>query len=171
MTGLAEPTPATAAVQQVMTAGGMNAIRDALNFTLNPPHFRGSITAATALTIATNVPYPSVEDNYAGWNAANHYWVVPAGCGGLYQVFIQFKWNGAPASAPSCKILGGAANATPLRWSPNASAFGALMGISLSGFIRVAAGDQISVQLLGAGFTTQADPADNNYFDLGFYSI
>lgn len=172
MTNLVEPTPGTASVQQVMTAAGMNATRDALNFLLNKPYFKGSITTATGLAINSNLAYPVIEDAYGGWDATNHRWVVPAGCGGIYHVNIQHKWSSTPASAPSIRLFGGAANSTLLAQSPNAPSLSAFMGISLNLPVRLAAGDEVSVQIAGATFTTQVDgTADNNYFSLLFDRI
>lgn len=169
--GLQAPSPATWSVNLPPTAGQLNAVRDALNFFLNKPFFKGSITTATALSAGTNITYPVLEDAYGGWDSANHRWVVPAGCGGIYRVDIQHKWgSSAPSSAPSIKLFGGAANGTLLAQSPNAPNLSAFMGMALSLPVRVAAGDEISVQISGAGFTTQSDGAgvDNNYFSLSF---
>lgn len=171
MSGLQAPSPATWNVNLPPTGGQMNAIRDALNFLLNKPVFKGSITAATALATATNLAYPVIEDGYSGWDNTNHRWVVPTGCGGLYRLDVQGKWGSSvPASAPSFKVFGGASNATLLAQSPNASALGQFMGLGLSVPVRLAAGDQVSIQLSGAGFTTQSDGTgvDNNYFSLSF---
>ncbi len=170
--GIQEPSPATASVSQVMTAAAMNAIRDQITALAAPPHFKGSITSATALTTGTNIAYPSIEDNYTGWDSTNHWWKVPAGWPGLYIVSCQFKWGTGPASAPAVKILGGAANTTALVTSPNAAAITSFGGVWIAAhFVRLAVGDEISVQLTGSGFTTQSDsPADNNFFDIGFYS-
>lgn len=166
------PVPRTFSVSEVQAGAYLNSVRDWANFLLDPPHFKGSITTATLLATGANIAYPAIEDNYAGWNATNHYYVVPAGCGGLYIATIQFKWNGsAPASAPNTKVLGGAANATSELVSPNAPNTAGFNGLQLDGFVRCNAGDQISVQLGGAGFTTQSDsPADNNFFEFYFYA-
>lgn len=168
--GLAEPSPATWSVNGIPTAAGMNAIRDFMNFYLNKPAFKGSITTGTTLATATNIAYPVVEDGYGGWDSTNHRWVVPSGCGGLYLAAVQFKWgSGVPSSAPSIKVYGGAANGTLLATSPNAPALTAFMGVGLIACpLRLSAGDEISVQIAGAGFTTQNDSADNNFFYLGF---
>lgn len=171
MSGLQVPSPATWSVNLPPTGGQMNAIRDFMNFYLAKPYFKGSITSATALGTASNINYPVIEDVYGGWDSTNHRWVVPAGCGGVYRVDVQFKWGtGVPASAPSIKVLGGASNATLLAQSPNASAIGQFMGVSLEVPERLAAGDEVSVQIAGAGFTTQSDGAgvDNNFFTLSF---
>ncbi len=166
------PVPRTFSPNEIQTGAYLNSVRDWANFLLDPPHFKGSITTGTALGINTNLAYPSVEDNYGGWNSTNHYYVVPAGCPGLYIATIQFKWNGTPpASAPIAKVLGGASNATAQLFSPNAPNTAAVNGLQLDGFVRCNAGDQISVQLGGAGFTTQSDaPADNNFFEFYFYA-
>lgn len=172
MTNLNMPIPRNYVPGETEAGAFFNSTRDALNALLAPPHFKGSITAATALATGANIAYPSIEDNYGGWNATNHYWVVPPTWGGLYMVQIQFKWGSTgPASAPSIKVLGGPANATALLTSPNAPSTASFQGLDTGHFIRLSAGDQVSVQLMGAGFTTQSDsPADNNFFDLGFYS-
>lgn len=166
------PTPRNFGVNEFENAAYLNSVRDALNFLLDPPHFKGSVTTGTLLATSANIAYPSVEDNYGGWNPTNHYYVVPAGCGGLYIASVQFKWNGTPpASAPSTRVLGGASNATLEIVSPNAPNTAAFNGLQLDGFVRCSAGDQISVQIAGAGFTTQSDsPADNNFFEFYFYA-
>lgn len=172
MTNLNMPIPRNFAPGETEAGAFFNGIRDALNALLNPPHFKGSITAATALATGANIAFPSVEDNYSGLDATNHWWKVPPTWGGLYTVSVQFKWGSTgPTSAPAIKVLGGASNATGLLTSPNAPSLSSFQGISTFHFIRVNAGDEISVQLVGAGFTTQSDPpADNNFFDIGFYS-
>ena len=138
---------------------------------MDPPHFKGSVTSSTTLTINANIPYPVVEDNYGGWNATNKYWVVPAGCGGLYVAMAQFKWNAALGAAPYIRILGGASNATAAIISANASSTASATGVHVSGFLRCNAGDQISVQPGNLGFTTLSDsPADNNFFEIFFYA-
>lgn len=142
-----------------------------VNFLLNRPRFRGSILSATALTTGTNINYSTVsEDTYGGWNSTSHYWVAPAA--GLYYATVQFKWGTTtPASGPAVKILGGASNATGELFSPNAASISAFCGVGTAGFIRANAGDQLSVQLTGAGFTTQADSADNNIFEIYLVSL
>lgn len=166
------PVPRTFSVNEFENAASLNSLRDALNFILDPPHFKGSYTSSTGLSLSTNLAYPVVEDNYAGWDATNHRYVVPAGCGGLYIAVVQFKWNGSsPTSAPNAKVLGGASNATSEIASPAAPSTAAVNGFGFTGFVRCNAGDQISVQLGGATFTTQADSgADNNYFEFFFYA-
>jgi hypothetical protein len=134
---------------------------------LNPPRFRGSILTATALGTGSNINYTTVsEDNYGGWNSGSHYWAAPQA--GLYFAAVQFKWgSSAPAGPPSIAVFGGATGLTGLLRSPNAPSISTFCGLALSGFFRCAAGDQVNVQLLGAGFTTQSDtPQDNNYIHL-----
>lgn len=166
------PTPRTFGVSEFENAASLNSIRDALNFLLDPPHFKGSYTTGTLLAAGTNLAFPVVEDNYSGWNSTNHYYVVPPGCGGLYIATVQLKWNGTPPStAPNVKVLGGASNATSMLVSPNAPNTAGFNGLELDGFVRCNAGDQLSVQIGAAGFTTVSDsPADNNFFEFYFYS-
>lgn len=166
------PTPRTFGVSEFENAASLNSLRDALNFLLDPPHFKGSFGSGVTLATGTNLAYPVIEDNYAGWDGTNHRYVVPAGCGGLYVAVVQFKWNATPpASAPSAKILGGASNATAEIASPAAPSTAAVNGFGFTGFVRCNAGDQISVQLAGASFVTQNDSgADNAYFEFFFYA-
>lgn len=173
MTGINQPVPRTFVPGETEAGAFYNATRDALNALLGPPHFRGSITSATTLAINTNIAYPSIEDNYSTWNSSSNYWVVPPTWSGLYIAYVQFKWGTGPGSAPSCKIFGGASNATLKKQSPNGASTASFNGIQLSGGVRCNAGDQISVQLTGAGFTTQSDGAnvDNNFFEFYFYSV
>ena len=166
MSGLQAPSPATWSVNLPPTAAGMNALRDALNFFLNKPLFKGSFTSGTSLSVNTNLPWPAVEDAYSAWNSSSNYWVVPTGCGGLYKANVSLKWNGtSPASAPAVNVL---KNGTKILVSANASSTAGFAGVQLHGDVRVAAGDQIAVQLAGAGFTTQVDTGDNNYFNFAF---
>lgn len=133
----------------------------------NPPRFRGSILTATALSTGANINFSTVsEDTYSGWNSGSHYWAVPQA--GLYVATVQFKWgSSAPAGPPSIAVSGGASGTTGLLRSPNAPSISTFCGLSISGFFRCAVGDQVNVQLLGAGFTTQSDaPEDNNYIHL-----
>lgn len=172
MVNLQEPVPATAAVQQVMTAGGMNAIRDALNFLRNPPHFKGVLGSGAVIAAGTNIAWPSVEDNYAGWDSTNHWWVVPSGCDGLYIATVQVKWGTTlPAANIVLGLFGGAAGTTALAHSPAPEALANNAGLDLTHFIRVSAGDKIGVQVLNGGVTASTDTVDSTYFDLGFYSI
>lgn len=135
-------------------------------FRNNPPRFKGSILAATALATGVNINYTTItEDNYGGWNGTNHYWVLPAA--GLYAAMIQFNWGStAPGSGPAIKIFGGAANTTLEAQSYNAPSIGTFGGFSLNCQVRGNAGDQISVQIANAGFTTQNDSTDNNFFEI-----
>lgn len=171
--GLPLPSPRTWTVGETETGSYLNSVRDGLNFLLNPPHFKGSITAATALSTGTNIAFPAIEDNYGGWDATNHWWVAPSNVSSaLYLVAVQFKWNTGPGFAPSIQVTGGASGTTALLYSPNASGTGAFQGVQTCGFVRVAAGDKVGVQISGAGFTTIADSGgpDNNFFNIGFYS-
>lgn len=171
--GLPLPIPRTFTVAEVETAAYLNSVRDGLNFLLNPPHFKGSITTATALTTGTNIAFPVVEDTYGGWDATNHWWVAPSNVSsGLYLVTVQFKWNSGPGSNPSIQVKGGASGTSALLYSPNASGIGGFQGMQVCGFVRAAAGDKVGVQISGAGFTTIADSGspDNNFFSIGFYS-
>jgi hypothetical protein len=165
-----DPSPATASVQQVMTAAGMNALRDQITFLANRPRFKGTITAGGVLPAVTNIAWPAVEDPYGGWDATNHWWVVPAGCGGLYRAEIQFKWNGAPSGNVAIGLIGGAAGATSLARSPNPSALVAGGGISLNVLERLNAGDRIGVQPVNAGFSALGETLDNNFFCLTWES-
>lgn len=171
MANLPAPSPRTFAPGEVETGAFFNSVRDALNFLLNVPHFKGSITTATALTTATNIAFPSVEDNYSAWNATNHNWVVPVA--GLYWAQVQFKWSATvPSTNPNIKILGGAAGTTSELFSPNAPSIASFQGMSVGGFVRAAVGDLLAVQLGSSGFTTQSDtPADNNFFELFLVSL
>lgn len=172
MTGLAAPSPATFAVQQVGTAGGMNAIRDALNFFANPPHFKGVLGTGVAVAATTNIAWPSVEDNYSAWDATNHWWVVPAGCGGLYLATVQIKWGTTqPAANIVISVVGGAAGTTAIAHSPAPEALANNAGLDLTDFVRVNAGDKIGVQTLNSGFTSSADTVESTYFNFAFYGI
>jgi hypothetical protein len=140
-----------------------------VNFVLNPPRFRGSILSATAISVSTNIPYSTIsEDSYGGWNSSNHYWVVPVA--GLYHVTIQFKWSGTPSAAPSPDLVKTGTNALN---GPNASATTASTGVSISGLVRCNVGDQLAAQTQAAssGFTTIADPSDNNFMEIFFVSL
>jgi hypothetical protein len=161
------PTPRTFSPSEIQTGAYLNSVRDWANFLLDPPHFKGSITAGTTLGTGTNIAYPSIEDNYGGWDATNHWYTVPAGCPGLYLVNIQFKWNTAPAALPTIIAMKTGVSAMV---SANASATTAATGVQMTGMLRVAAGDQIAVRLNNAGFTTLADTGDNNYLNFAFYA-
>lgn len=167
--GLNQPVPRTFIPGETEAGAFYNATRDALLALLNPPHFKGSFTTATSLAINTNLAWPAIEDNYSTWNSSSNYWVVPPTWSGLYIATVRFKWNGtSPTSNPSITIM---KNGTKAAASANASSTTTFAGVSMTEFVRVAAGDQIAVQLGNAGFTTQSDsPADNNTFNFGFYS-
>jgi hypothetical protein len=140
-------------------------------FLQNPPRFRGSILAATALGTGANVGFTTIsEDNYGGWNGSGHFWAVPVA--GLYYVSVQFKWGTTtPSSAPSTRVQGGPGSVTALLQSPNATGITSFLGIGVDGFVRCAVADQLCVQILNAGFTSQNDsPADNNYMHVFFVS-
>jgi len=172
MSGLPAPTIATDFVQQVMTAGGLNAFGQALSFFANPPHFKGLLGTGVATAVATNLALSSTEDNYSGWDATNHWWVVPAGCAGLYLANFQVKWGTTqPVANIVLAILGGASGTTVLAHSPAPAALANNSGLSLSHWIRVAAGDKIGFQTANGGFTSSADTVDSTFADLGFYSV
>lgn len=168
MTGLNQPVPRTFVPGETEAGAYFNAIRDALTALLNPPHFKGSITSATGLAVNTNIAWPAIEDNYSTWNSSSNYWVVPPTWSGLYIANVRFKWNGSsPASAPAINLF---KNGTKVVASANASSTATFAGVSVTEFVRVAAGDQIAVQITNATFTTQVDTGDNNTFNFGFYS-
>jgi hypothetical protein len=174
MVALSQPNPRTFSVSETETGAFLNSVRDYINAMIQPPRFKGSITTATAVTTATNINYPTVEDNYSGWNSTNHNWVVPPTWGGLYLCFTQFKWGSSalPSTPPSLVVNGGAAGTTALLHSANAASIGGFEGIAAAGFVRANAGDLLAVQLLASGFTTANDsPADNNYFELIWASL
>lgn len=136
-------------------------------FLNNPPRFRGAIRSATALTTASNINFTTVvEDNYSGWNSSSHYWVVPVA--GLYEVHVSFKWNGSsPSSAPAINLLD---TGTAVLISANASSTSTFAGVQMHGLVRCAVNDQLAVQLANAGFTTQVDAGDNNFYQIIYCS-
>jgi hypothetical protein len=170
MSSLNQPVPRTFSPGETEVGAYMNAsVRDAVNAILNPPHFRASITNGATLTANANIAWPSVEDNYSGWNSSSNYWVVPATWSGLYTVEVRFKWNGtAPTSAPAINVF---KNGTKVLASANASSTSGFAGVSLTDRLRVVAGDQIAVQIGNAGFVCQTDTGDNNTFNFGFYCM
>jgi hypothetical protein len=171
--GLLPPNPAaTWSVNGVPTAAGMNAIRDALNAAFNKAHFKGTLTPGTAVSAGTNIAYTAAEDNYSGWDGTNHWWVVPSGWGGLYEVVIQFKWGSTTPSANQViGLFGGASGTTALAHSPDPAAIIANGGNTLQDYVRVSAGDKIGVQSLNSGFTSSTDTVEAMFFNFNFYSL
>lgn len=171
MAGPLEPNPATANVQQVMTAAGMNAIRDALIALSSPAHFKGTLGTGVAVTAATNIAWSAQEDNYSGWDSTNHWWVVPTGWAGLYQAVVQFKWGTtAPSANQVIGLVGGAGGTTALAHSPDPAAIIANGGNMFVDYVRVNAGDRIGVQSLNSGFTSSTDATESMFFNFAFYS-
>ena len=172
MTNPVDPSPATANVQQVMTAAAMNAIRDQITFLASPPHFKGVLGTGVAVAAATNIAWTATEDNYSGWDSTNHWWVVPAGCAGLYQAVAQFKWGSTtPTANQVIGLTGGAAGTTAIAHSPDPAAIIANGGNQFMDYIRVNAGDKIGVQSLNSGFTSSTDAVESFFFNFTFYSL
>lgn len=162
------PIPRTFSPNEIQTGAYLNSVRDWANFFNDPPHFKGSFTSSTGLSLGVNLAFPVVEDNYSAWDSTNHDWVVPAGCGGLYLVSVQFKWNGsAPATAPAINVL---RNGTAVLVSANSSSVTTFSGVQMTGMTRFAAGDTVAARIVGATFTTQPDTGDNNFFNLSWYA-
>lgn len=164
------PNPRTWSVYEQVTSAALNTdLRDAVNFLISPPLFRGSITAATAVTVGANVAFPVVEDNYAGWNTSGHYWTAPVS--GLLQVQVQFKWNSsAPAAWPNIEVT---VNGSARVYGPSGptSAPAQYGGVALVSTVRVNVGDKVAVVVGTVGFTTQVDGgADNNFLNIFWVS-
>lgn len=173
MSSVLPPNPAaTWSVGLPPTAAGMNALRDAFTAAFSPAHFKGTLGTGVAITAATNINWTAAEDNYSGWDSSNHWWVVPSGWGGLYEVVIQFKWGSStPAANVVVGLLGGAGGSTALAHSPDAAAIVANGGLTLVDFVRVSAGDKIGVQSINSGFTSSTDATESMFFNFNFYSL
>lgn len=165
------PTPRTWAPNDVVTGTMANTnIRDAFNFLLNPPKFKGTLQTATAITTGPNIDFGTPQlDTYSGWDATNKRYVCQVA--GRYFAKAQLKCDSTNTGPMAVRILvsstfgGLPQNIT----SPN-FAYTAYHGASADGYLQLAVGDQVSIQSF-YNFTSQPDPGDNNFFELQWVSL
>ena len=92
-------TPRTWLAGEEPTAAELNAeVRDQVQFLRNPPiaflYANATQTVPSASPTLITINTASV-DPYTALNASTHAWVVPTGCGGIYEVDGHIHWTGA----------------------------------------------------------------------------
>jgi hypothetical protein len=124
------------------------------------PRFRGELAAATAITATTNIALAATEDPYAGWNATNKNWVVPAGQGGLYLITAELRC-GSTAATPTVRILvNGSVEYAIGSQPPSAAAASSVLAITRT----CTAGDTIALQSFFA--YTSSTSGDDNFLSI-----
>lgn len=121
--------------------------------------FQGSMGAGVTVVGAANIPFTPTEDTAAGWNASTNAWTAPTA--GTFLLIGSMK-NNSTAVAMSIKFL---KNTAPVFVSPTSPSI-AYGGIGASFYVRVAAGDTLSMQST-VGYVTHTDaPAVDNFFQI-----
>lgn len=121
--------------------------------------FKGSLLSSVTVTAGSNIPFTTLDDPAARWNSSTKLWVCPVA--GTYIVIGSIKMNGTGV-ATSIIIL---KNGTSAITSPNLPS-AAWNGGTVTGYLRLAIGDTMAMQV-NTTYTTQSDtPADNNYLEL-----
>lgn len=137
----------------ITSAGYLNpAIRDTIRYLAYPPVFRAFYNAGTAnlgsqtFPAGTKLALDTVSvDTYSAWSAANNYWVVPAGCGGVYCCIAQV--HVASQSSAGSLAAGFSVNGGTTIWGKSARSPSNSSGFAVSTVkrLRLNAGDTVAL--------------------------
>jgi hypothetical protein len=117
------------------------------------------LAQGTAVTATANIGVAATEDPYAGWNATNKNWVVPAGQGGLYLITAQCRC-GSTAAAPITRVIISGTEYAIGSQPPSAAAATSNVSITKT----LIAGDTVALQSFNA--YTASTSGDDNFLSV-----